>query len=102
MNNADGNVAKDSFIPKRGENMQIMQIKFMILIALVFIITAGFCVLIWQQTKRFEKKALAAKQRQQEYEQVLRKQMHAEKRALKASQEAIQEEAESNDSVLKS
>lgn len=91
MNNADSNVAKDSFIPKRGENMQIVQIKFMILIALVFVITAGFCVLIWQQTKRFEKKALAAKQRQKDYEQVLRKQMQADKMALKVSQEAIHE-----------
>jgi len=75
--------------------MDNMQIKFIILIALVFIITAGFCVLIWQQTKRFEKKALAAKQRQKDYEQVLRKQMQAEKKALQVSQEAIQKESES-------
>ena len=95
MNNVDSNVARNSFIPKRGENMQSMEIKFIILIVLVFLITAGFCVLIWQQTKRFEKKALAAKQRQKEYEQVLRKQMKADKLALKISQEAIQEESES-------
>ena len=68
-----------------------MQIKFLILIALVFIITVGFCVLIWQQTKRFEKKALAAKKRQKEYEGELRKKMQAEKMALKAKQEASQE-----------
>ena len=71
--------------------MQILQIKFLVLIALVFLITAGFCVLIWQQTKRFEKKALAAKQRQKEYEKELRKKMQAEKMALKVSQEANQE-----------
>lgn len=75
--------------------MHILQIKFLILIALVFLITAGFCVLIWQQTKRFEKKALAAKLRQKEYEHELRQKMLAEKMALKASQETTQEESES-------
>ncbi len=58
-----------------------LQIKFLILIALVFLITAGFCLLIWQQTKRFEKKALLAKQRQKEYEKELRLKMQEEKRA---------------------
>lgn len=76
------------------KNMQIMQIKFLVLIALVFVITAGFCVLIWQQTKRFEKKALAAKQRQKEYERELRKTMQVEKMALKARQEADLEDAQ--------
>lgn len=71
-----------------------MQIKFLVLIALVFIITAGFCVLIWQQTKRFEKKALAAKQRQKEYEQELRQKMQAEKLARKASLEQAEPEAD--------
>ena len=58
-----------------------LQIKFLILIVLVFLITAGFCILIWQQTKRFEKKALFAKQRQKEYEKELRLKMQAEKRS---------------------
>lgn len=58
-----------------------MQIKFLILIAMVLLITAGFCILIWQQTKRFEKKALLAKQRQKEYEKELRLKMQEEKRA---------------------
>jgi len=72
-------------IPKKwGENMEMMQIKFFVLIILVFIITVGFCVLIWLQTKRFEKKALAAKQRQQEYEAELRLKMKAEKREKRA------------------
>lgn len=71
--------------------------KFLILIALVFVITAGFGVLIWQQTKRFEKKALAAKQRQKEYERELRKKMQAEKRAQKEleAQAAKEEESKS-------
>ncbi|MDD3895325.1 MAG: hypothetical protein PHU36_09980 [Syntrophomonadaceae bacterium] len=60
-----------------------LQSKFLILIILVFLITAGFCILIWQQTKRFEKKALLAKQRQKEYEKELRLKMQAEKRAQK-------------------
>lgn len=59
-----------------------MQTKFLILIALVFLITAGFCVLIWQQTIRFEKKALAAKQRQKEYERELRQKMRDERKAM--------------------
>jgi len=71
-----------------------MQIKFLVLIALVFIITAGFCVLIWQQTKRFEKKALAAKQRQKEYKRELLKTMQAEKMAHQASLEQGQPEVE--------
>jgi len=81
-------------LPKRGVTMHALQIKFLILIAVVFIITAGFCVLIWQQTKRFEKKALAAKQRQKEYERELRKQKQAEKLARKAAQEQEQAEAQ--------
>lgn len=76
------------------KSMDTMQTKFLILIALVFVITAGFSVLIWQQTKKIEKKALAAKQRQKDYEQVLRKQMRDEKMALQARQEAIPKEAE--------
>ena len=62
-----------------------LQIKFIILIVLVFIITAGFCILIWKQTKRFEKKALAAKHRQKEYEKELRLKMQADKRAKRES-----------------
>lgn len=66
--------------------MEMVQTKFLILIILVFIITVGFCILIWQQTKRFEKKALAAKQRQTEYEKELRLKMQAEKREKMAQQ----------------
>ena len=44
-----------------------LQIKFLILIALVFIVNMGFAIVIWQQTINIEKKALAAKQRQKTY-----------------------------------
>lgn len=67
-----------------------LQVKFLVLIILVFLITAGFCILIWQQTKRFEKKALLAKQRQKEYEKELRLKMQAEKRAQKEKMEAME------------
>lgn len=52
-----------------------MQTKFIILIGLVFIITVGFAILIWRQTIEFEKKAIAAKERQKAYERELRKQL---------------------------
>jgi hypothetical protein len=36
---------------------------------MVFLITFGFAILIWRQTIVVEKKALAAKQRQKEFQQ---------------------------------
>ena len=45
-----------------------LQIKFLIFIVCVFLITVGFAILIWHQTIIVEKKALAAKQRQKEYQ----------------------------------
>jgi len=72
--------------------MEDLQIKFIVLIALVFLITAGFCILIWQQTKRFEKKALLAKQRQKEYEKELRLKMQAEKRSQQEKTASINED----------
>ncbi|HPT69376.1 MAG TPA: hypothetical protein PKW50_04460 [Syntrophomonas sp.] len=72
--------------------MEDLQIKFIVLIALVFLITAGFCILIWQQTKRFEKKALIAKQRQKEYEKELRLKMQAEKRSQQEKTASINED----------
>lgn len=47
--------------------MNSLQIKFLVLIAVVFLATVGFAILIWQQTITIEKKALAAKRRQQSY-----------------------------------
>jgi hypothetical protein len=43
-----------------------LQIKFLIFIAVVFIITLGFAILIGRQINIVGKKALAAKQRQME------------------------------------
>ena len=45
-----------------------LQIKFLIFIAIVFIVTVGFGILILRQMKVVGKKALAAKQRQEEYQ----------------------------------
>lgn len=53
-----------------------MQTKFLILIILAFLITFGFGVLIMQQMTKVEKRALAAKQRKNEYEQELLKNMN--------------------------
>ena len=50
-----------------------LQIKFLILIAMVFLITIGFAILIWRQTIIVERKALAAKMRQKEYQNQLHK-----------------------------
>lgn len=69
-----------------------LQIKFLVLIVLVFVITAGFCILIWQQTKRFEKKALLAKQRQKEYEKELRLKIQAEKRSQQDKVASVEED----------
>lgn len=74
-----------------------LQIKFLVLIVLVFLITAGFCILIWQQTKRFEKKALLAKQRQKEYEKELRLKMKEEKRMQKAKMASVDEDNKETD-----
>jgi len=48
-----------------------LQIKFLIFIAIVFVVTVGFGILILRQMKVVGKKALAAKQRQQEYQDQL-------------------------------
>jgi hypothetical protein len=45
-----------------------LQIKFLIFIAIVFIITVGFAILIGRQIIVVGKKAVAAKQRQKEYQ----------------------------------
>lgn len=48
-----------------------LQIKFLIFIAVVFVITAGFAILISRQMKKVGQKALEAKQRQQDYQDQL-------------------------------
>ncbi len=48
-----------------------LQIKFLIFIAITFIVTVGFAILISRQMKVVGKKALAAKLRQKEYQSQL-------------------------------
>ena len=44
-----------------------MQIEFIILIAIVFIVTIFFGIVIWKQSIKFENKALVLKQRKEAY-----------------------------------
>ncbi len=46
-----------------------LQIKFLIFIAVVFIVTIGFGIMIWRQLNVVGKKALEAKQRQMELQE---------------------------------
>lgn len=48
-----------------------LQIKFLIFIAIVVIITAGFAILISRQMRKMSKKALTAKQCQKDYQNQL-------------------------------
>lgn len=48
-----------------------MRLSFLILIAIVFISTIVFAVMIWRQLIKFEKKALAAKRQKEAYVQQL-------------------------------
>lgn len=48
-----------------------LQIKFLIFIAVVFVITVGFAILISRQMKVVGQKALVAKERHKEYENQL-------------------------------
>ena len=63
-----------------------MQSKFLMLIALVVIITLGFGIMIWRQTIQVQKKALAAKQKKKMYEEKLRKQIRTKQQAEKNSE----------------
>ncbi|HBQ86681.1 MAG TPA: hypothetical protein DER33_07690 [Syntrophomonas sp.] len=67
-----------------------MQTKFLIFMAIVFIVTIIFGVLIWRQTLVFEKKALAAKQRKEAY----LKQLEQEEQERQAAAEAEKKAAE--------
>ncbi|MEA1961417.1 MAG: hypothetical protein U9N81_09140 [Bacillota bacterium] len=64
-----------------------MQSKFLLLIALVFVITLGFSIMIWRQTIQIEKKAMVAKQRQKAYEKELRKQLWEERQKTLTTEE---------------
>ncbi|HHW61237.1 MAG TPA: hypothetical protein GX404_04960 [Syntrophomonadaceae bacterium] len=67
------------------------QLKFLILVFLVVLITVGFAILIWQQTKKVEKKALLAKQKQKNHEQKIKKKLWSELQALKEAEKAMPE-----------
>lgn len=45
-----------------------MKQAFLLFIGFVFVTTIAFGILIWRQTIKFEKSALAAKRRQEEYQ----------------------------------
>jgi predicted Holliday junction resolvase-like endonuclease len=67
-----------------------MQTKFLIFIAVVFVITIIFGILIWRQTLVFEKKALAAKQRKDQYLKQLEEEQ--QQREQTAQQQEMQSE----------
>jgi predicted Holliday junction resolvase-like endonuclease len=70
---------------------------FLILIGVVFIITMLFAVLIWRQTIKLEKSALAAKQRQEAYLQQLEiERQEALARELESAQENEEQKTEKN------
>lgn len=71
-----------------------MQKLYFILIASVFILSLLFAVLIWRQTIKFEKKALAAKQAKEEYLKQLQIEREEEERRLAAEIEQQEKELE--------
>jgi hypothetical protein len=68
----------------------------MVLIAAVFLMSITFAVLIWQQCIKFEKKALAAKKRQEEYIAQLELEQKTERDRIQKEME--KETAESEES----
>lgn len=81
--------------------MNGLQIKFLIFIAIVFLITVGFGILITRQMKVVGEKALVAKKAQEEYRKQLeeeqrkieeQKRLEEEQRRLAEEQEAEHEE----------
>lgn len=81
--------------------MNSLQIKFLIFIAIVFLITVGFGILITRQMKVVGEKALVAKKAQEEYRKELeeeqrkieeQKRLEEEQRRLAEEQEAEPEE----------
>lgn len=67
--------------------MNSLQVKFLIFIAIVFLITVGFGILITRQMKVVGEKALVAKKAQEEY----RKQLEEEQRIIE-EQKRLEEE----------
>ncbi|MDD2509543.1 MAG: hypothetical protein PHP26_00250 [Syntrophomonas sp.] len=74
-----------------------MRTMFLILIGVVFIITMLFAVLIWRQTIKLEKSALAAKQRREAYlQQLAIERQEALARELESAQENEEQKTEKN------
>lgn len=73
-----------------------LQIKFLVFIAVVFLITIGFGVLITRQMKIVGEKALVAKKAQEEYRQQLEEEQRIleEQKRLEEEQKRLAEEAE--------
>lgn len=69
-----------------------MQKLYFILIVLVFVISLLFAVLIWRQTIKFEKKALAAKRAKEEYLNQLQLEREEEERKIAEEEQQRQEE----------
>jgi len=70
-----------------------MGVKFFVLIGIVIVFTALFCILIWRQFGHFQKKAIEAKHEQAEQRKILKKQImekkQAERRQKQAEMEAL-------------
>lgn len=58
-----------------------MQTNFLILIGVVFVLSICFIVVIWTQTVRYEKKAIEARDIQEQHKASLKQQIMAEKLA---------------------
>lgn len=79
-----------------------MQKLYFILIGSVFIISILFAIIIWRQTIKFEKKALAAKQAKEEYLKQLMLEQEEERRLAELRlqeelQQKLQEEQHEED-----
>lgn len=77
----------------RGDNMKT---GFIILIAVAFIVTISFGIIIWRHSIKFEKKALVLKQRKEAYIKEL--ELHQAKiEALGGDKMSVEEPADGND-----
>jgi hypothetical protein len=69
-----------------------LQIKFLIFIAIVFVISVGFAILISRQMKVVGQKALVAKERHKEYENQLAAKHQEEPNPSDAEQKEVPSE----------
>lgn len=73
----------------RGDDVQKL---YFILIAAVFVLSILFAVIIWRQTIKFEKKALAAKRAREEYLNQLKIEREEEERRIAEQQKQLEEQ----------